>query len=109
MVIVVMDNCVVVDFLQEASLQINEVLPCYLHYPHEAVYQPLYLLIVVQFIGHYGRHRQHPGAVLKAYLPPTGQAVPHHQAQRQIYQERLGLFVYERYSLDVHIHLRQFD
>ena len=105
----VVDNRIVVYFLQETSLQINEVFPCYLHYPHEAIHQPLYLLIVVQFIGYYCRHRQHPGTVLKAHLPSACQTIPHHQAQGQIYQERLGLLVYQRYCLDVHIHLRQFD
>lgn len=109
MVIVVSDHCCVVDFLKEASLKVDQVLPVDLHNAGKAVDQSLYFLVVVEFIGDYGGHAKYPCALFQPHPPPCIQAVPREDAQREGDQERLRRVVDQLHRLQTHLQPRDLD
>ena len=93
MIVIVADDCIIVDFFEEAAFEVNKVFPLNFHYAHEAVHESLNFLVVVQFVCDDGGHAQHPCAFLETDFAFGSQTVADEEAQGKVDEEGLRSLV----------------
>ena len=109
MVVVVTYHRVVVNRLQETTLQVDQVSATCSHHVHETLHQPLDLLVVVQFIGEDGGNGEDPGGILEGDWVIRGDAVPNEEAEGQVDEEGLRRLVDELNGVQVHLKFGDLD